>query len=95
MATAFIYSRNQHLTGICRAYLEVYGHSVVESGPVDVAIIDLDGLQAPDIEARILVCLSAREYRCSELPMGTLFRLKPVDIDGLMDCILDMLKLTV
>ena len=92
MARAFIHSGNRHLIEVCSAYFEVYGHTVVNSGPADVAIIDLDYGRPPAVEARIQVCISCRDRRRNELPAGALFRLKPVDLDFMMDCIMDMLE---
>lgn len=95
MATAFIHSGNGHYYELCKAYFEVYGHAVTDTGPVDVAIVDLDYGTPPAVEANILIYLSCRDYRPGELPEHTLFQLKPVEVDVLMDRILEMLEQTV
>lgn len=95
MARAFIHSGNKDLCAKCKAYFKVYGHTVTDTGPVDVAIVDLDYGPHPNVEAGIIVYLSIRDYRRGELPEHTLFRQRPVDVDVLMDRILEMLEQTV
>ncbi len=92
VATVRIHYGDCRFYGACKAYLEVCGHTVIDTGPANAAIIDLDYGPPPEVEAEVLICVSARDYGCSELPEHALFRLKPVDVDCLVDWVMAMLE---
>jgi len=66
---------------------------VTDTGPVDVAIVDLDfGELPPVMNAKVLITLSVKESNRQKFPERARFCLKPVDVDVLMDWVLDELK---
>ena len=66
---------------------------MTDTGPVDVAIVDLDfGELPPVMNAKALITLSVKESNRQKVPERARFYLKPVDVDVLMDWVLDELK---